>query len=69
MLLELEARKNIDRLLAQAGWHVCGVDQANIYAARGLCLIKHDAKANGAIREVNETLILPTLKRFIAKAA
>jgi type I restriction enzyme, R subunit len=32
------ARKEIDRLLAAAGWHVCDMAQANIHAARGVAL-------------------------------
>lgn len=33
---EQDARRQIDQLLVQAGWHVCDVDQANIMAHRGV---------------------------------
>jgi type I restriction enzyme R subunit len=32
------ARQNIDRLLAQAGWHVCDASATNIHAARGVAI-------------------------------
>lgn len=35
---EAQARKEIDRLLGAAGWHVCDVKDANIHAARGVAL-------------------------------
>ena len=35
---EQQAREEIDRLLAAAGWHVCDLAQANIRAARGVAL-------------------------------
>lgn len=35
---EQQAREEIDRLLAAAGWQVCGLAQANIHAARGVAL-------------------------------
>jgi type I restriction enzyme R subunit len=35
---EQEARKEIDRLLALAGWHVCDYKSANIHAARGVAV-------------------------------
>ena len=35
MTPEQTARQEIDRLLIAAGWHVCGVSDANIHAARG----------------------------------
>jgi len=35
MTPEQQARQEIDRLLQSAGWHVCGVSDANIHAARG----------------------------------
>jgi type I restriction enzyme R subunit len=35
---EQQAREEIDRLLATAGWHVCDYAQANIHAARGVAL-------------------------------
>jgi type I restriction enzyme R subunit len=35
---EQQAREEIDRLLAAAGWHVCDYAQANIHAARGVAL-------------------------------
>ena len=33
---EAQAREEIDRLLTAAGWHVCGVKDANIHAATGV---------------------------------
>ena len=38
MTPEARARQTIDALLMQAGWHVCGMAQANIHAARGVAL-------------------------------
>ncbi|HQX58522.1 MAG: DUF4357 domain-containing protein [Rhodoferax sp.] len=38
MTPEAKARQTIDALLAQAGWHVCDMAQANIHAARGVAL-------------------------------
>src|SRR5438093_7530842 len=38
MTPEAKARKTIDALLVQAGWHVCDVSAANIHAARGVAL-------------------------------
>jgi type I restriction enzyme R subunit len=35
---EQQAREEIDKLLTQAGWHVCDMAQANIHAARGVAL-------------------------------
>jgi type I restriction enzyme R subunit len=35
---EQQAREEIDRLLAAAGWHVCDYAQANLHAARGIAL-------------------------------
>jgi len=35
---ERQAREEIDRLLAAAGWHVCDYAQADIRAARGIAL-------------------------------
>jgi len=35
---EAQARQQIDRLLTAAGWHVCGVKDANIHAARGVAI-------------------------------
>ena len=35
---EQQARVEIDRLLTAAGWHVCGVSDANIHAARGVAI-------------------------------
>ena len=40
MTPEQEARKEIDKLLALAGWHVCDYKAANIHAARGLAIRK-----------------------------
>lgn len=38
MTPEARARLNIDRLLGQAGWHVCDVGNANIRAATGVAI-------------------------------
>jgi type I restriction enzyme R subunit len=38
MTPEQLARKEIDSLLAAAGWHVCGAADANIHAARGVAI-------------------------------
>ncbi len=38
MTPEQQARKEIDGLLAQAGWHVCDYKAANIHAARGVAI-------------------------------
>jgi type I restriction enzyme R subunit len=35
---EQQARKEIDGLLAQAGWHICDYKAANIHAARGVAI-------------------------------
>lgn len=35
---EERARRNIERLLGAAGWHVCGVRDGNIHAARGVAI-------------------------------
>jgi len=35
---EQKARCEIDRLLAAAGWHVCGMADAHIHAARGVAI-------------------------------
>ena len=38
MTPEQKARVSIDALLVQAGWHVCGVSDANIHAAVGVAI-------------------------------
>ncbi len=43
---EAQAREEIDRLLTAAGWHVCGVKEANIHAARSVA-IREFALAEG----------------------
>ena len=35
---EARARLTIDALLTQAGWHVCGMSDFNIHAARGVAI-------------------------------
>jgi len=42
MTQEQKARVSIDALLQQAGWHVCNVSNANIYAATGVAI--HERK-------------------------
>jgi type I restriction enzyme R subunit len=43
---EAQARQTIDRLLGAAGWHVCGIKDANIHAAKGVA-IREFALAEG----------------------
>lgn len=38
MTPQAKARQTIDALLAQAGWHICDMADANIHAARGVAL-------------------------------
>lgn len=38
MTPEAKARETIDALLLSAGWHVCGVADANIHAALGVAI-------------------------------
>ena len=38
MTPEAKARVDIDRLLGQAGWHVCGMASFNIHAAQGVAI-------------------------------
>lgn len=38
MTPEAQARTTIDALLAKAGWHVCGMADANIHAAQGIAI-------------------------------
>jgi hypothetical protein len=38
MTPEAKARIDIDKLLAQAGWHVCGMGDFNIHAAQGVAI-------------------------------
>ena len=38
MTPEARAREQIDSLLAQAGWHLCGTQDANLHAARGVAI-------------------------------
>jgi type I restriction enzyme R subunit len=35
---EDKARQQIDKMLVQAGWHVCDFKDANIHAARGVVI-------------------------------
>jgi len=35
---EQDARRQIDQLLVQTGWHVCDVDKAHITAYRGVAI-------------------------------
>jgi type I restriction enzyme R subunit len=42
---EQEARKEIDRLLALAGWHVCDYKSAHIHAARGVAVREFEFNA------------------------
>ncbi len=68
MPAEQEARKEIDKLLTLAGWRVADMDQANIYADRGVAirefplktghgfadyLLYIDGKACGVIKDQN----------------
>lgn len=38
MSAERAARETIDKLLAQAGWRVCDVKDADLHAARGVAI-------------------------------
>ena len=38
MTSEEQARKHIDALLGNAGWHICDVADANIHAAKGVAI-------------------------------
>jgi type I restriction enzyme S subunit len=73
MTPEAKARQTMDTLLAQAGWHVCNVADANIHAARGVAirefplntgfgfaddLLYIDAKAAGVIEAKKEDTTL-----------
>ncbi len=44
MMPEQEARQQIDALLAQAGWQVFHLDQANIHAHQGVATRKFPLK-------------------------
>ncbi|MDP2198127.1 MAG: DEAD/DEAH box helicase family protein, partial [Sulfurimicrobium sp.] len=44
---EATARKNIDRLLQAAGWHVCDAAAANIHAARGVAIREFPLPGHG----------------------
>lgn len=48
---EARAREDIDRLLAQAGWHVCDYKAADIHAAMGVAIREfephEDASSSG----------------------
>ena len=44
---EQDARRQIDQSLAQAGWHVCDVDQANIMAYRGVAIREFPLPGHG----------------------
>ena len=43
---EAQARQEIDRLLTAVGWHVCGVKDANIHAARGVAIREFELASN-----------------------
>ncbi len=47
MTLEATARKNIDRLLQAAGWHVCDAAAANIHAVRGVAIREFPLPGHG----------------------
>lgn len=47
MAAEALAREKIDDLLAQAGWHVCDADAANIHAARGVAIREFPLPGHG----------------------
>jgi type I restriction enzyme R subunit len=44
---EEQARKEIDRLLEAAGWHVCDAKAANIHAARGVAIREFPLPGHG----------------------
>lgn len=47
MAAEALAREKIDALLAQAGWHVCDADAANIHAVRGVAIREFPLPGHG----------------------
>jgi len=44
---EQDARRQINQLLVQAGWHVCDIDQANIAAHRGAAILEFPMPGHG----------------------
>lgn len=78
---EQDARRQIDRLLVQAGWHVCDADQTNITAHRGVAirefplpghgfadyLLYVDGKAAGVIEAKKEGVTLSGVETQSAK--
>jgi len=44
---EQDARRQIDQLLVQAGWHVCDVDQAHITIYRGVAIREFPLPGHG----------------------
>ena len=44
---EQDARRQIDQLLVQAGWHVCDADQTNITAHRGVAIREFPLPGHG----------------------
>ncbi len=43
---EARARVEIDRLLTEAGWHVCDLKEANIHGARGVAVREFPLEAD-----------------------
>ena len=44
---EQDARRQIDKLLVQAGWRVCDADQTNITAHRGVAIREFPLPGHG----------------------
>jgi type I site-specific restriction endonuclease len=84
MTPEARARREIDRLLGAAGWHVCDVTAANLHAARGVAirefplnaghgeadyLLYVDARAAGVIEAKKQGATLSGVERQSEKCA
>ncbi len=48
MTPEDKAREQIDKMLVQAGWHVCDYKDANIHAARGVVIRNYPLSGYGS---------------------
>jgi hypothetical protein len=50
MTPEQKARAQRNTLLTQAGWHVCGMADAHIHAARGLSMAKKEGNVSTGVK-------------------
>ncbi len=66
---EQQARQEIDRLLAAAGWRVFDLAEANIHAAHGVAIreLGRRIKCREALRLVERALITPTVPKNTRK--